>query len=148
MRISAKTRYGIAALIHLAQNSTEDRLVPILSISEALGISKIYLEQVFSLLKRGDIVVSVKGAQGGYLLSRPANEITMLEVFKAIEQTLFENTEETVPAKGQEIEKAMKDVIFDRIDNAIEVALVGITLLDMVHEAKKNKSTNEFMFFI
>jgi len=72
----------------------------------------------------------------------------MLEVFKAIEQTLFENTEETVPAKGQEIEKAMKDVIFDRIDNAIEVALVGITLLDMVHEAKKNKSTNEFMFFI
>lgn len=148
MRISAKTRYGIAALIHLAQNSTEDRLVPILSISEALGISKIYLEQVFSLLKRGDIVVSVKGAQGGYQLSRPANEITMLEVFKAIEQTLFENTEETVPAKGQEIEKAMKDVIFDRIDNAIEVALGGITLLDMVHEAKKNKSTNEFMFFI
>lgn len=148
MRISAKTRYGIAALIHLAQNSTEDRLVPILSISEALGISKIYLEQVFSLLKRGDIVVSVKGAQGGYQLSRPANEITILEVFKAIEQTLFESTEETVPAKGQEIEKAMKDVIFDSIDNAIEAALGGTTLLDMVHEAKKNKSTNEFMFFI
>jgi len=65
VRISAKTRYGIAALIHLAQNSTEDRLVPILSISEALGISKIYLEQVFSLLKRGDIVVSVKGPRVG-----------------------------------------------------------------------------------
>lgn len=148
MRISAKTRYGIAALIHLAQNSSEDRLVPILSISEALDISKIYLEHVFSLLKRGEIVVSVKGAQGGYQLARPANEITMLEIFKATEQTLFEKAEETVPAKGQEIEKAMKEIIFDRIDIALEASLGGITLLDLVHEAKKNKSTNDFMFFI
>jgi len=148
LRISAKTRYGIAALIHLAQNSGEDRLVPILSISEALDISKIYLEQVFSLLKRGEIVVSVKGAQGGYQLSKPANEITMLEIFKSIEQTLFEKAEDTVAAKGQEIEKAMRELIFERIDDAIESSLEGITLLDLVHEAKKNKSTNDFMFFI
>lgn len=148
MRISAKTRYGTAALVHLAQNSGEDRLVPILSISEALGISKIYLEQVFSLLKRGEIVLSVKGAQGGYQLSRPANEITMLEIFKSTEQTLFEKADETVPTKGQEIEKAMKEIIFDRIDSALEATLEGVTLLDMVQEAKKNKSANEFMFFI
>lgn len=148
MRISAKTRYGIASLVHLAQKSGEDRLVPILSISEALGISKIYLEQVFSLLKRGEIVTSVKGAQGGYQLSRPANEITMLEIFRATEQTLFEKAEDTVPFTGQEIEKAMKALVFDRIDHALESSLEAITLLDLVHEANKNKSTNEFMFFI
>lgn len=148
MRISAKTRYGIASLVHLAQKSGEGRLIPILSISESLGISKIYLEQVFSLLKRGDIVTSVKGAQGGYQLAKPANEITMLEIFRATEQTLFEKAEETVPLKGQEIEKAMDALVFDRIDHALESTLETISLLDLVHEANRNRSDNEFMFFI
>ena len=76
MKISAKGRYGLAAMTYLARNYASGSPVTIVSISEKLGISKIYLEQVFSLLKRARLVNSIKGSQGGYQLSRAPREIT------------------------------------------------------------------------
>ena len=61
MKISAKGRYGLAAMTYLARNYASGAPITIISISEKLGISKIYLEQVFSLLKRANLVNSIKG---------------------------------------------------------------------------------------
>ena len=69
MKISAKGRYGLAAMTYLARNYAAGTPITIVSISEKLGISKIYLEQVFSLLKRARLVNSIKGSQGGYQLA-------------------------------------------------------------------------------
>ena len=80
MRISAKGRYALASVIHMAQQHHSGESVTLISISERLGISKIYLEQVFSLLKRGELVTSVKGALGGYLLSASPEQINVLDV--------------------------------------------------------------------
>ena len=74
MKISAKGRYGLAAMTCLARNFASGSPITIISISEKLGISKIYLEQVFSLLKRAQLVNSIKGSQGGYQLSREPRE--------------------------------------------------------------------------
>jgi Rrf2 family protein len=74
MRISSKGRYGIAAMISMAQNQSKNAYITIISIAEKLGISKIYLEQVFSLRKRAEMVHSIKGAQGGYRRARPAEK--------------------------------------------------------------------------
>ena len=87
MRISAKGRYALAAMVHMAQGHANGECTTLISISEKLGISKIYLEQVFSLLKRGDIVTSVKGAQGGYMLTRSPGEISAYQVLSAVEST-------------------------------------------------------------
>src|SRR5690606_1073070 len=108
MRISAKGRYALAAVINMAQQYDSGECITVISISERLGISKIYLEQVFSMLKRGDIVRSVKGAQGGYQLVRPPEQITVLDVLSAVETSLFETVEDTVPEKAPEIEAAMR----------------------------------------
>ena len=67
MRISAKGRYALASVIHMAQQHHSGESVTLISISERLGISKIYLEQVFSLLKRGELVMLT--AFGGGLTS-------------------------------------------------------------------------------
>ena len=75
MKISAKGRYGLAAMTYLARSYAAGAPVTIISISEKLGISKIYLEQVFSLLKRARLVNSIKGSQGGYQLSRAPRAI-------------------------------------------------------------------------
>lgn len=64
MRISAKGRYGIASMIELSWMSREGHHVPVAILAENLGISKIYLEQIFSLLKRSGLVASVKGGSG------------------------------------------------------------------------------------
>jgi transcriptional regulator, BadM/Rrf2 family len=148
MRISAKGRYGLAAAICMAENYSSGEYITVISISEKLGISKIYLEQVFSLLKRGGIVNSVKGAQGGYQLARNPRQLTVYDVLSAVELSLFEPVEETVQSKAPEIEAAMRTAVFDAIDGAVRTALEKITLADLVTEVEKQKADQGFMFFI
>jgi len=148
MRISAKGRYALAAVINMAENHNNGEYITVVSISEKLGISKIYLEQVFSLLKRGGIVISVKGAQGGYQLARMPRQITVLDVLSAVELSLFEPAEETVQAKAPEIDTAMRSSVFDVIDSAVKKTLEKITLSDLVNEVEKHKADQGLMFFI
>ena len=148
MRISAKGRYALAAVISMAENYNNGEYITVISISEKLGISKIYLEQVFSLLKRGGIVNSVKGAQGGYQLTRMPRQITVLDVLSAVELSLFEPAEDTVRSKAPEIEAAMRLSAFDILDSAVKNTLEKITLYDLLTEAEKHKTDQGFMFFI
>lgn len=148
MRISAKGRYALAAAINMAENYSSGEYITVISISEKLGISKIYLEQVFSLLKRGGIVNSVKGAQGGYQLARSPRQVTVYDVLSAVETALFEPAEETVRLNAPEIDAAMRATVFDALDSAVKSALEKITLSDLVSEVEKHKADQGFMFFI
>src|SRR5665647_1533809 len=103
MRISSKGRYALAAVISMAQQYHSGENVTVISISGKLGISKIYLVQVFSLLKRGGLVTSVKGAQGGYQLTRIPEKISVFDILSAVDIALFEKAEETVREKAPDI---------------------------------------------
>jgi Rrf2 family protein len=148
MKISAKGRYALAAMIHIATDYDNAKHITVIRISEQLGISKIYLEQVFSLLKRGGLVISVKGARGGYQLSRIPEQITVLDILSAVELTLFETTEETVMKNAPDIEKAMRVVAFDVLDCTVKKTLSDITLANLVVSALKHKTNDGFMFYI
>lgn len=148
MRISAKGRYGLAAMISMAQNSKEGEYTTIISISERLGISKIYLEQVFALLKRANLVSSTKGSSGGYRLSRPAEKITAYDILSAIEQLLFEQNKKSLSENGENIENAMQQLIFDKVDNATFEHLSHVTLYDLVVETEKYNNDGSVMFYI
>lgn len=148
MRITAKGRYALAASIVIAGNYNNGECITVISISEKLGISKIYLEQVFSLLKRGRILKSVKGSQGGYQLARMPQHITVLDVLSAVELSLFEPTENTVLKKAPEIEIAMRSATFEKLDHTVKNTLSQITLNDLLGEVEKHKADNELMFYI
>ncbi|MGE5613109.1 MAG: RrF2 family transcriptional regulator [Bacillota bacterium] len=148
MRISAKGRYALAAVISMAQNYESAEPVTVISISEKLGISKIYLEQVFSLLKRGGIVNSLKGSQGGYQLARMPQQITLSDVLSAVELSIFEPAEDTVSKNAPEIETAMRLSAFDKMDEALKNIMSGITLQDLAAEAEKHKPEGTIMFYI
>jgi len=148
MRISSKGRYGLAAMISVAQLGNTGEFVTVISIAEKLGISKIYLEQVFSLLKRSKLVTSIKGSQGGYQLSKPADKMTVLEILQAVEISLFEKTDRSVSDEAVDIENALKSLVWDNLDNAIVAALKKVTLADLVAEAEKSKNNEDFMFYI
>lgn len=148
MRISAKGRYALASVIRMGQNYGNNEYNTVISISEKLGISKIYLEQVFSLLKRGGVVTSVKGAQGGYLLTRSPEAITVYDVLSAVEFSLFEATEESVAKKAGAIESAMQSGAFQKLDAAIAASLREVTVADLITEAEKYKDSEEMMFYI
>ena len=148
MRISAKGRYALASVISMAQQYPNGEFITLVSISEKLGISKIYLEQVFSLLKRAELVTSVKGAQGGYQLSRPPRQTSVLDVLTAVETSLFDKTEDTVPQRAPEIEYAMRSCAFDRLDGSVSGALENVTLEELVNAAERHKAGGAVMFYI
>ncbi len=148
MRLSAKGRYALAATTCMAQNNGSNEYITLISISEKLGISKIYLEQVFSLLKHGGIVNSIKGSQGGYQLSRIPEQISVYDILSSVETSLFEKAEETIKEKAPGIEAAMSKIIYLPLDSGIKSILQKISLYDLVIEAEKNNPEQGFMFFI
>lgn len=148
MRISAKGRYALASVVSMAQQYNTGEFITLISISERLGISKIYLEQVFSLLKRAELVISVKGSQGGYQLARAPKLITALDVLSAVETSLFDRSEDTVPEKAPEIEAAMRSLVFEALDQSVAEALIRCTIEDLLTAAEQHKAAHAVMFYI
>jgi len=148
MRISAKGRYALAAMIHLAAHHDNGENLTVIGISERLGTSKIYLEQVFSLLKRGGLLNSVKGAQGGYRLARAPRQISAADILSAVEISLFEATKDTVSDNAPEIDMAIRSSVFDLLDKKISETLEGITLESLVAAAEQHSSDGKMMFYI
>jgi Rrf2 family protein len=148
MRISARGRYALAATISMAARHGSGENITVVSLSDRLGISKIYLEQVFSLLKKADVVCSQKGAQGGYRLSRLPRKISALEVLEATDLSLFEGVGDTVADKAPEIETVLRLKVFDAVDGAVRDRLGAISLQDLAEEMKKHAKDQDYMFFI
>ena len=87
MKVSTRGRYGLRAMIELAKNENSGA-IPLRIISEKQNISEQYLEQLFVNLRNSGLVKSVRGANGGYLLNRPAEDITVQEIIVALEGPL------------------------------------------------------------
>jgi Rrf2 family protein len=148
MRISTKGRYALAAMTHIAAHYDSGANLTVVSIAERLGTSKIYLEQIFSLLKRSGLLNSVKGAQGGYQLARFPRLITVADVLSAVELSLFEETKGTASGSAPEIDKAIRKTVFAELDKKIKDTLESITLEALVLAAEQNKPGDRMMFYI
>lgn len=83
MKLSTRSRYGLLALYELANNDTSPTTIR--AIAERQNLSEAYLEQLFSVLKKENILISKRGAQGGYLLARDAADISIHEIISALE---------------------------------------------------------------
>ena len=84
MDISARTMYGLRALVTLAEART-DNPMSIQEIADDEGLPAKFLEGIMADLKRGGFVESRRGANGGYLLARAASEITLLEIIRHLD---------------------------------------------------------------
>lgn len=87
MRISTRGRYGLRALVDMVSNNPT-KVTTLRSIAENQKISESYLEQVFTSLRKAGLVIAIRGAQGGYKLGRPADQITVAEILKSLEGPL------------------------------------------------------------
>lgn len=148
MRISSRGRYGLAAMMIIAEYADSADTVTVIRIAEKLGISKIYLEQVFSLLKKAGLVTAIKGSQGGYRLAQPTTAITALDILQAVEHSLFEPAEESVLKKAPNIEEALQSDVFTALDTAVADTLKKVTLDDLSAHALRLRSDGGMMFYI
>ena len=87
MRLTTKGRYAVTAMLDLALNSSASP-ISLADISSRQGISLSYLEQLFALLRRGGLVVSVRGPGGGYRLARSGERIFVSNIVDAVDEGL------------------------------------------------------------
>jgi len=123
MRVGSKGRYAVVALIDVAQNSAAGP-VPLADVAERQKISLSYLEQLFAMLRRNNVVISSRGPGGGYRLQRPAGTISIGEVFRAVEET---GAEREWPRGG-----TATAGLWAALDEHIRDFLEGLTVADVM----------------
>jgi Rrf2 family protein len=148
MRISAKGRYALASVTEIARRTGEGENISVFHIAKALGISKIYLEQVLVQLKKGGVILSVKGSKGGHQLAREPGKITVWDILITVENSLVESTESTVGEHAPEIEMMLKTMIFDVLDDAIKQCLSNITVQDMLDFSDQQRDDQSYMLYM
>ena len=89
MQLSSKGRYAVMAMADLAHEASQSGVsqpIALGSISDRQAISQAYLEQIFMKLRRAGLVKGSRGPGGGYVLSRQAEDISILEIMEAVEE--------------------------------------------------------------
>jgi Rrf2 family iron-sulfur cluster assembly transcriptional regulator len=125
MRVGSKGRYAVIALIDVARNS-DFGPVPLADVAERQKISLSYLEQLFAMLRRSGLVVSSRGPGGGYRLQRPSTEVSIGEVFRAVEETGNGSDREWPGASG------ITSSLWSALDHHIRDFLESVTVADVM----------------
>ena len=148
MKISTKGRYGLRALLDLAIHSKEGQ-VSLSGIAERQMISQNYLEQVFAVMRRAGLVKSIKGFQGGYMLAMEPEKITVDMVVTALEGE-FRIIDDSVVEDNinDPIRLAVKELVWDRINEQVGSYLKSTTLKDLCLEYERKIMENNTMYYI
>ncbi|HEY3368068.1 MAG TPA: Rrf2 family transcriptional regulator [Symbiobacteriaceae bacterium] len=148
MKLSTKGKYGVKALFELAMHEGAGP-VSLKSIADRQGLSEHYLEQLAAPLRKAGLIVSVRGAQGGYVLSRPSAKITVADIVRVLEGPIgFSDCTvegETPPDCATE---CVVRGVWEKVTHQIVSVLEGITLQDLVDQAHAEQSRQNLMFQI
>jgi Rrf2 family protein len=115
LTISSKSRYGIVALLALAEFYNSG-LLQIKDIASRCDIPHQYLEQIFNRLGKTGIIKSTRGKKGGYELAKPPEQITVLHIVNALEGDIefapnSNNSNDVIVELFQEAEDKLKEVL-------------------------------------
>ncbi|MGE4548385.1 MAG: Rrf2 family transcriptional regulator [Intestinibacillus sp.] len=140
MKISTRGRYALRLMLDLARQDPE-QYVTIKSIAERQEISSKYLEQIIPALSRAGFVKSVRGAQGGYRLTRPPEEYTVGMILRLIEGSLapvacMDDNPNQCPRCGE----CVTLDVWKQLDAAISGVIDHITLADLLENQKAKQS--------
>ncbi|WP_091656027.1 cysteine metabolism transcriptional regulator CymR [Alteribacillus iranensis] len=139
MKISTKGRYGLTIMIALAKKYGEGP-ISLKSIAKEHNLSEHYLEQLIAPLRNATLVKSVRGAYGGYMLSREPSDITAGDIIRVLEGPIspVEVVEDEEPAK-RDLWIKIRDAVKDVLDN---------TTLEYLASYEGDSDQESYMFYI
>ncbi|WP_352418531.1 Rrf2 family transcriptional regulator [Proteiniborus sp.] len=149
MKLSTKGRYGLKAMFELALHYGEGP-IPLRNIAESQDISEHYLEQLIAVLRKNGLTISVRGAQGGYLLNDEPKNITVGDVIRALEGDIAPSD----CVLDENIGKCLKEDycvtknVWIKIKNSINEVIDSITLQDMVDDFIVTDKKKGYMYYI
>lgn len=110
MKISQKLEYACRALAQLAKAYDGKTLTRLDELAQREAVSANFLVQILNDLRRAGIIESRRGAHGGYLLSRPADRITLRQIVEAVEPTQLHNTALAQGESGPAVRRAWESI--------------------------------------
>ncbi len=140
MQLSCKSEYALLALFELAQHHSDNEPLQIKQIATSQGIPERYLEQLLAVLRRQGFVKSVRGAKGGYLLSREPWQINLYDVIQSIDGQESGQTIMTV-------EGNIVQAVWQKACDAAIAMLQAQTLQDLCDERQRRQQT-AVMYYI
>ena len=151
MKLSAKTEYGIQALLDLASRNG-DAPAHAKSIAQRQKIPHRFLEQVLNNLRKGGLIESIRGAQGGYTLARPASEIRISDVLEAVEggtgSSPRSNGKPDSPFPGSDFAGDILSPVLRELEAATASILNRFTIEDLLNRKTKLEQAQTMMFHI
>ena len=141
MKLSTRTRYGIRAILELAENYGNGPL-QLRVIAHDQEVSVKYLEQLMAMLKAAGIVRSVRGSKGGYILAKSPGQVKVSECFQCLEGSVI--TTECVEDESycERTTDCIARQIWIEVQKAVMGVLQSMTLQTLVDRAKQNKAIN------
>ncbi|HRI63091.1 MAG TPA: Rrf2 family transcriptional regulator [Polyangium sp.] len=129
MKLSNKGRYGVRALFDIAFHN-EGRATQIREIADRETIPVRFLEQIFQDLKKAGIIGAKRGPRGGYHLARPAAEISLGDVFRALEGPIVMSSSEE-ESREERVDPDAPAAIFKELAGSIESCFDSISIADI-----------------
>ena len=140
MKLTSKGRYAVMALADLASFNKGDP-VSLRDISLRQNISLIYLEQIFLKLKKYNIVNSIRGTNGGYILTKEPSKIKLAEIFNAVDEkvkTVKCKKESKKGCNGKSV-KCITHDLWDELEMYINTFFEKKNLSDLMNQHKENR---------
>lgn len=135
MKISTKGRYALRMMIEIGM--TPDRCTKISQVAERQGISDKYLEQIVTLLHRAGYVRSIRGAQGGYMLTMKPEEYTVGMILRQTEGSLSPvSCLDEASAPCERAGSCATLTVWKQLKDAIDQVVDHVTLADLIEEQK------------
>ncbi|MCS4534474.1 Fe-S cluster assembly transcriptional regulator IscR [Neisseria montereyensis] len=137
MRLTTKGRFAVTAMIDLAMNA-QSGAVKLSAISERQNISLSYLEQLFSKLRRAELVESLRGPGGGYILAAPATQINIAQIIAAAEDCL-DATQCGSKGNCNNGHACVTHELWESLNKIINDYLSNVTLQNVVDQNSENQ---------
>ena len=151
MKFSTRTRYGLKAVLVLASRFGEGS-VSVSQIAKKEGLSVAYLEQILNALKKKGLVKSVRGPQGGYVLTKKPSEVRLDALLGILGNKNLLDLDGPLKVTPETDETAIANVIFwKKFRSSVEQGLADMTLKGLIDEArrlKKSKAHAQYAFHI
>lgn len=139
MKVSTKGRYGLRVMLDIMTHQDHGPVI-LRDISQRQGISEKYLWQVINPLKAAGFVNSVRGAKGGYVLSKSAENITVLDIILVLEGPVSVVDCVDDPNGCERSSVCVTREVWSRIESSIKSAMQGITLKELVSKQKEHEA--------
>lgn len=146
MKVSTKVECGILAMADIALHDTSET-VTVSSISQRQNISVKYLEQILPALRQANLIHSMKGSKGGYMLALPPEDITLKQIIDALDITILGDVQFRDMDRDQILTDVIQSCLWDRMTQSLQRIATSVTLQDIVDAYQKSAAEDAALMY-